>query len=490
MKRNNESIKIGFKLCKNFIIIIIIIVLVGIIVLFNIKHIPKYVSENEPYKENTNVTENLDGCKLYCYLDISPSMLGFFYEDDSTNMYKLSNVLEKMFNENNFSESGERYICNEGIQGNISTDNFLGFMRKVNKNYDEDSETGELSEIFTNNQYKNDENDVNMIITDMNFLTDENKTEGHNKLIKDFSEQLANKLGESNICIYNIKSSFFSKLNCDKYNQEWDNITDPDKNHSFFIIIVSKDKYYNSFIDELEGNLNSENIKFSECKFELKNNMFGKHKIKFDKTILQNKNRIVNILQSINLDNLSMGKIPDNGAGFALSLAENEESSSIKELPIEKIELPGIYINDSVKSNGSQIDTYIKVYYRSNPFAYREYSGNDFITKQQAVIKPDISAKEYWLCLDLNLNKNAVFPKTWGRNIALIDIRFQMERPQYTIPQWVLSMNVNSIKNDWSKKINIKQMFEKIIDIKEKNYQENATEYQKWMGNFLIYMAY
>ena len=82
MKRNNESIKIGFKLCKNFIIIIIIIVLVGIIVLFNIKHIPKYVSENEPYKENTNVTENLDGCKLYCYLDISPSMLGFFYEDD------------------------------------------------------------------------------------------------------------------------------------------------------------------------------------------------------------------------------------------------------------------------------------------------------------------------------------------------------------------------------------------------------------------------
>ncbi len=492
MKGKIRHLKVLFRNFKSIILVVFIALLVSVAVTQYIKTFPTYVSDNKPYcNEETNTAVNLNECNFCYYLDYSPSMFGFF-ADSGSNMYKLSELLEGITGENSIFGEDNPYICNQDILDNYAADDFVGFMRSAGGNYNEGDKAVNLSRIFTGRGSSgnySDENAVNMIITDLNFFPDENGEDKHKKLINDFARQLASYSGQANICIYNLQSDFKGSMNTDKFDSLWESDGEIDINHSFFIIILSGNKFYDTFINELEDNMRNHSIDFSERKFELKNNMFNNHKISFDKSILTEEDKVSGVLQSLNLDNLSVGKIPDNALGLGLSYAD-DKTSSIKNLPVEKMELPGIYLNKNNKNKTSKIKTNIKVYYRSSPFAYKEYTGNDFITKQQAVIKLDDSAEDYWLYLSLDFNKHAKLPEVYGRKSLLADIRLQMEEPQFTIPQWVLSMNTGKLDNSWSKKVAIKQLFEKLISAKTDNYEQNTTEYQKWIGNFLIYMSY
>jgi len=492
MKGKIRHLKVLFRNFKSIILVVFIALLVSVAVTQYIKTFPTYVSDNKPYcNEETNTAVNLNECNFCYYLDYSPSMFGFF-ADSGSNMYKLSELLEGITGENSIFGEDNPYICNQDILDNYAADDFVGFMRSAGGNYNEVDKAVNLSRIFTGRGSSgnySDENAVNMIITDLNFFPDENGEDKHKKLINDFARQLASYSGQANICIYNLQSDFKGSMNTDKFDSLLESDGVIDINHSFFIIILSGNKFYDTFINELEDNMRNHSIDFSERKFELKNNMFNNHKISFDKSILTEEDKVSGVLQSLNLDNLSVGKIPDNALGLGLSYAD-DKTSSIKNLPVEKMELPGIYLNKNNKNKTSKIKTNIKVYYRSSPFAYKEYTGNDFITKQQAVIKLDDSAEDYWLYLSLDFNKHAKLPEVYGRKSLLADIRLQMEEPQFTIPQWVLSMNTGKLDNSWSKKVAIKQLFEKLISAKTDNYEQNTTEYQKWIGNFLIYMSY
>lgn len=122
-------------------------------------------------------------------------MFGFFTDSDS-NMYKLSNVLDGITGENSIFSSEEPYVCNQDVCDNYDANDFLGFMRNADNNYDNynpGSKIVDLSRIFTGNSSTsnyNNENAVNMIITDLNFFPDENGKKKHKKYIRDLAKQL------------------------------------------------------------------------------------------------------------------------------------------------------------------------------------------------------------------------------------------------------------------------------------------------------------
>lgn len=196
IKKADTHLKILFRNFKTIIIVVVLAFILSLFVTWSIKKFPVYVSDNKPYyNEETDITTNLNECNFYYYLDCSPSMFGLFGEPES-NMYKLSNALEGIIGQNTIFSTEKIYICGQDINMDYDAEAFLGFMRNSSVNYDVESKTGKLSDIFTKSSGTNynDENAVNMIITDLNFFPDENGLNRHKKLINNFAKQLVSRL--------------------------------------------------------------------------------------------------------------------------------------------------------------------------------------------------------------------------------------------------------------------------------------------------------
>ena len=131
MKGKIRHLKILFKNFKSIILVVFLALLVSVAVTWYIKTFPAYVSDNKPYyNKEINMAVNLNECNFCYYLDYSPSMFGFFAEPES-NMYKLSELLEEITEENNIFGKNMPYICNQDILGNYTEDDFVGFMTMV-----------------------------------------------------------------------------------------------------------------------------------------------------------------------------------------------------------------------------------------------------------------------------------------------------------------------------------------------------------------------
>ena len=166
------------------------------------------------------------------FLDFSPSMEGFLWEEINSNMAVLADILPRF---NSMGDEQRFYYCTNKIIG-VDEKKFYASMTGIEEfknNYletlldegiGEESETKmeerlketineiDLSDIFDRRYddgmtYREGKGDLNLIITDFNFMK-----EGDGDSQKEISEKFANNIAKAakkcNICIYQIYSKF------------------------------------------------------------------------------------------------------------------------------------------------------------------------------------------------------------------------------------------------------------------------------------------
>ncbi len=492
------------KLCKRIrlyesVVIGAMVVVIFIALLYGIStnfFEPKYKSENYPVDNAPQNESSVLGTKYNYYLDISPSMTGFFAAENN-NMSTFANVLEDL---NLSTHDNKFYTCShyinnvsenvfyEGMRSDTYRNQYYQNINNITENNEENLETTlknlDLSKIFTetydDNASFNSEGTVNMIITDMNFILKESDLESHNMLLERFTNSLSDKVGELNFCIYNIDCRLQGTRN---YDNNVENAGSEFINNSFFIIILAKDNnVYSSYINRLEKLFEENEIGYRNNKFELKNNLFeDQNQFKVDHQ------RFVNLdnttLENFNFDNKSVEKMPDNAVGVRI-IKGSSNTAAIK-LQVASFELPG-YVQELENKNQSTIDTIIKIYY-PHLFGYREYTEETVLERNAAYLEWQDDV--LWLIFEADFNINTEVPVfLFNKSFYIADVQFVMKKPAYTIPEWISSINTEEIPEDWNKKIHIKNFIATVIEKKNEKYESSATDYQRYMGNLLIYV--
>lgn len=474
-----------------YVIMFVFTVMLILYIFFNFKYNPEYNSANIPDRDES---DNTTGISYNYYLDGSPSMLGYFAVENNT-MSILADAIAKV-NEGN----GDKEF-------NFYNDEFNSVPENVFYNYmssPEDAQTrwddlvGEqelieiineidLSHVFrdsimTKSEESND--NVNVIITDMNFATEDGDEENYQKKMDSFADYLAEENKKASICVYNFSCSFLGDINSDSYYSGWKDIGKVDYKHSFFVIISSRNNSaYDSYISSFESSLAEiKNIDLTK-KFELKNSAFGDN---HSFTPIPKESIDLEKLNGFNFDNKTK-KLPENALGLRFYDNNTNKSSvqiQLAEYPLEQTSI----ITEKQEKNSATIETFAKVYYPSNN-QYLEYTDEKIVEKDNAVLEENdgVSALIY----DLEVRQDAEIPNSWfDDKHFIIDVNFYMANPGYAVPGWVDDLNSDTWSKKQHKKFHIKHFFESLTEEKNNGYKDNVSEYQRYMGNLLVYVHY
>ena len=72
----------------------------------------------------------------------------------------------------------------------------------------------------------------------------------------------------------------------------------------------------------------------------------------------------------------------------------------------------------------------------------------------------------------------------------MVDIWFSLKEAGYSLPSWVDEINESEPSEDFSKKLNIRSLFEQIGDRKASAFESETDDYMKQIGNARVYISY
>lgn len=454
----------------------------------------KYRSSNVVAGSDPAVPQSMMDIQNNYFLDISPTMFGFV--NSGGNLRNLAQVLRNM-------DQGQSnyYTCGAEIE-NQDAGQFYEVLENVDywDDYygqlavDEGSSavsvmsSMDFSRVFTDSYsdgiwYSTNPEAVNVLISD--FLFSQNPVHNvlnDNSYMERFASELAQRLNNTNICIYNIHSNYLG------YGEEeyGGNIIRVDNATYMLIVLGANDAAYNSYIDRLEEELQRNQFDFSE-RFEIKNDLLeNNHTIEPDTALFHDSSQTE--LVNLNYDSKSFERISDTPLG--VRIIRNNDNVRLS-MPVMEWSAAGLYDNSS-NTNQTEIGTTVKAYSaRFN--GYEEIQNLNWLTGCRGFLRKRAEDDQWYLYLDLELQPDL---EDWVgnrlRRYCVLDIRFSLGTPDFSIPEWVGTMNQNEWTDDYGMKSKILSLFEMICAEKEREMNEtNFTEsYQRQIGNVELYIKY
>ena len=428
------------------------------------------------------------------FLDVSPTMFGFV--NSGGNLRDLAQVLRNI-------DQGRSnyYVCGAEIE-NLDASRFYEALE--NTDYWDDyygqlaMEEGssavstmssmDFSRVFTDSYsngtwYSSNPEAVNVFISD--FLFSQNPV--HNMLsdntyMENFSSELSQRLNNSNICIYNIHSTYRGYAE-EEYGGS---ITRADNATYMIVVLAANDAAYNTFVAGLEEALQRNQFDLSE-KFEIKNDLLENvHNIETDTTLFHDTSWTE--MSNFNYDSKSFAHIADDPLGLRMIRSGSNATLS---MPVMEWSAAGFYDNGS-DTNQTDIGTTVKAY-SATLNGYKEIENRSWIRYCDGRLRKRAEDGKWYLYLDLELAPDL---ENWAegtlRRYCVLDIRLSLGTPDFTIPEWVETMNQDSWTDNYGMKSYIRSLFESICEAKERgmnqpNYEES---YQRQIGNVELYVKY
>ncbi len=474
----------------------------------------------EPPAENMvgNGDTGGNGIVYNYFLDFSPSMQGFLYEDINTDMRKVADVFEQ-FNANN--EDNRFYWCRDELKPIEAASDFYESMRSdsiLNRYYgqiqhgivptensgEETEEDGtgnalkqvidniDLSDIFKlNNRNALEEgmSDLNVIVTDLNFFRNSSDSERHNQLIDNFAQGLCTAAANSNICIYAVNSNY-GGAGLDAYDGNRGSAT-----FAFFYVIIfsENESRYVEFCSRFEETMALSSVQ----KFELRNHLNG------EASALDGNLATFRALGlGVEKENLNYadGVFQDLGSNeFALQLVTGDNDSAVFTAPVAEVDFSGYGVADIVGLDDSKIGVEIDLYQNKIQSLWRDsyeiYDDPSMVLDKSAGMY--YAANKWFLRVNLRIGTypNVPEPDSWlgrwmtgmRRNHIVMNLRFYMERPSFSMPAWVAE---TGYPVSGGEEIHgIEAVIGSVIQHKEEVYATQPLN-ERYLGNKVIYLLY
>ncbi len=468
-----------------------------------------------------------EGNVVYSYfLDFSPSMQGFFYEDLNVGMKYVADAFRQINAEN---ENNKFYWCRDTIDPVNEASTFYdsmvsdeaiellyggmirnGILTEDTGEGDEGEEESagqneleqaieniDLSRIFTPNYMgasDSEEKHLNVVITDMNFLLNENDITRHNERISTFAAGLGQMTANANISVYAINGNYAGKGNDAFSAERGSNIS-----ATFYVIIFSNDAGgYSRYCRQFESSVSSEII---QNKFEILNRINeGMPSLKIDLNNFFSMDLVRN--ENLNFANGLFEGLDDNE--FAMQLVTDGTSRGTLAMPVSEVNLSGYYSADTVGLDASKIDMEVELYRRIPRImaddTYEIYEDPSLVLQESAGMYYDLLGTDvpgrWYLRVNLTLNTHPNVPETkylqgildkLRRKYIVMNLKFYMAEPSFSNPGWVHEARYPNMADE--NILNIEKIIDEIIQYKERAYVSRPKT-DRYMGNAVIYILY
>lgn len=467
----------------------------------------------EASSEYVSESENMEDIKVaYNYfLDFSPSMQGFLYTDLNTDLKKVANAFEQI---NAVNDNNHFYWCRDSIYSvnaasdfyeSMRSDDILdqyygGIIRNGSLSGDEEGrneidqviENINLSNIFFSTYMTTAEPNtdcLNVVVTDLNFLKNSNDLEGHNSLLDSFALRLGQTAANDNICIYAFNSNYAGTGN-DVYEGVRGNVvTVP-----FYVIVFSdNESKYMDYCQRFEGVVDLGHGQ----KFELRN------RINSETPTLEgdlNAFRALNLemtKENLNYANGVFKNIEQNE--LALQLVTTGSSRAIYAAPIAEVNFSGYNVPETLGLDDSKINVEIELYKSHRRLggqsSYEFYEDTSMIAEKSAGMY--YIADRWFLRVNLAfsthpdvLSSDGLYQKALDkmrRGYIVMNLKFYMERPSFSKPEWVSAINSPYLIS--SEMYNIERVIDSVMRYKEEAYMAQPQA-DRYLGNKVIYVLY
>lgn len=529
-KRANRKGEMGFfyivRMLTEFywpyLVVLVIVIIYIMCKSFSFQTEASYIPENIPQSVENQETIGWYEMEYNYYLDFSPSMSGFFNGDINIVMSALADSLQTI---NQDLQNANFYRCSERFE-TVSASEFYDSMKSesaLNSHYDgilediskqlveesyymgeeeelidieeEENRDNEeissqifmerleeinLSDLFIrryddNRAFSNSDNSVNMIITDLNFYLSAGDEARQEKYMEAFASRLGEAFKNTNFCAIQLASAFSGRAT-DEYSLESGGIANGN-DYYFYVFISVKDKYiYDLYMEELEKQFKNVGINAFE-KFELTlQDLRDNASFSVDINSLSKSGRLEK--ENFNYDNKAFIGLAENEFGMRMVYSdETGNRISRLRLPVADLTIPGYYENEEEGSNESKIQVQTDIYYPSGK-SFVKYEGNDIVRLSQAAIQSEDGRWTLGLILEMNAMEPEFASRWFGqkrkKSYFVTDIRFFMEQPEYTIPEWADG---------------VKTVLESIIEQKEKSFIA-LDKNERYIGNIIMYVNY
>ena len=475
-----------------------------------LKYNANFVSKEPLIFENNSV--DLLNVRCNYFLDCSLSMLGFFNEEINSDMHSIADIFQQInvrFGRDNF------FRCALEITSVDSASEFYEYMQSqqplieyydnriqnLDGNSFEDQEGGEgtiadalppcdLSDIFSANYISGSmSNDVNILITDMNFLQNINDISGHNERLERLTFALTKNIHNANISIYAIESYFAGAVadEFDPTSTEADVTT-----RTFFVIIFSEnERAYEVYCEEFESQLTNKSIINYE-KFELVDQLFDTNpQLSIDWLAINNDESLTQ-KSNLNFANNLFENLDPNE--LAVQISTLEDNACILQMPVAHLTLPGYYQAKVEGPDDTELLMEVDLW-RPESNTWRQIQDLSMINPQE----PELYYKngEWYLRTKISFNKAIDVGKadSWlqlnlekcGHKYLALNLRFYMECPAYSLPEWMREIAYSPMDNQNIR--GIQYLAEEIIEVKESAYKTQDKN-SRYMGNIVLYVLY
>lgn len=471
--------------------------------------------------EDAEISMNTEGNRVTFnyFLDFSPSMQGFLYEDINTDMKKLADAFEQINADN---ENNKFYWCRDNIELVETASDFYESLRSdsiLNRYYGQilqnvtavgnseeeiidGEETGnelsqaidniDLSDIFASNLMSASEegtSDLNVIVTDLNFFRDFKDFERHNQWIDNFAQKLRTVAAGSNLCIYAVNSNY-AGAGQDAY----DGIRGNDTYAMFYVIVFSEsESKYAEYCSHFENVMSLSNIQ----KFELRNHINGEAP-----TLDGNLTTFRALELGVTKENLNYAEGVfqnlDNDE-YALQLVTAGTSSASFTAPVAEVNFSGYGVADTMGLDDSKIQVEVDLYQNKIQSLWKDsyeiYEDPSMILDKSAGMY--YAANKWFLRVNLTFNTrlNVPEPDSWlkkelagmKRNYIVMNLKFYMEKPSFSIPEWVTEVDYPLNTGEEIHGIGI--LIDSIIQYKGEIYATQPLN-DRYLGNKVIYLLY
>lgn len=474
------------------VFVIICIGCLGISMFLTRKQEGTYVQQETP---KTDTEKEFHDMEYRFYLDLSPSMGGFLWEEINSSMAVAANIFPRF---NRLGQEERFYFCTDKIKS-VDEEKFYAGMAGIEEFRDNYLETllvedpgegdGEkieeqikgtidaidLSDIFNRRYddgmaYREGRGDLNLIITDLNFMKEGNE-DSQKELSGKFADTLAKAAERCDISIYQI----FSRFAGDAIDSVriYDTVPDDIEDSCFYMIIFSENSpEYQRFIEYMEKEFVEAGVDISR-KFELLNSFSPP----IESLVIDRENLLeLDLIEkkNLNFDNGSFKHLMSNAMGMRLVKGQGTASLDMCVAPIA---IPGYY--DAEKTDHSKIEANVQVY---KPIGWRQYeedSGSRVIISKGAGL--EWVEEKLYLRLRLEIDPDAVkpsFKRLLGMEFLVLDIQFFMREPAYSLPGW--------LEEDGPE---IRDIFWGIAERKATVYKEQRLS-DRYLGSMVIYIVY
>lgn len=454
------------------------------------------------------------------FLDFSPSMQGFLYEDINTDMKRIADSFEVINAEN---ENNRFYWCRDNIDMAESASDFYESMRsdgildryygRILRNVSVAGTAGEegtegeetrneleqaidnldLSNVFTPGFMDTlDEgmDTLNVIITDMNFFRDSRDFEWHNERIESFAHRLQEAAVNADICIYAVESNYVGMAR-DAYDGSRGNSTST----LLYVIVFSENEgKFVDFCSRFEKAMELSRVQ----KFELRNHINGVAPI-LDGDLAAFRALDLEITkENLNYANGVFKNLDSNE--LALQLVIDNTTSAVFAAPIAEVDFSGYGVPATMGLDDSKVSVEIDLYQNKiqSPWrsSYEAYEDTAMILDKSAGMYYAVDKWFLRVNLTMSTHPKVSEPDTWyermltgmRRNYIVLNLKFYMESPSFTVPDWIA--NVGYVNIDNAEEVHtIGMVIDSLMQYKKERYAALPLS-DRYLGNKVIYLLY